>query len=176
MNTAQIDYILKHDKHVAPIFRGVFAKDKLPCFKYGAYVVNTDTSKDGGSHWVAIFATHDRFEYFDSYGGEPLPELKQWGKGRKWAYNPIPLQSPFSAVCGQYCIYYLVFRARGLALRTILLDFGKDPDFNDKIVYDFVNDCYYLEGLKLLDTDGLITQLARARMSLPSIRKLVSGQ
>ena len=90
--------------------------------------------------------------------------------------NPVPLQSPLSAVCGQYCIYYLYNRARGIDMSSILLDFGCDVDYNDQVVYEFVENRYDIEGLKLLDTDGLLTQLSKARISAPSIRKLTSGQ
>ena len=175
MNTLQIDRILRGDRFVEPLFRGVYARDIIPPFEPGAYVVNTDTSKEAGSHWIALYATPTRVEYFDSYGGDPLPILKRWAKGKKWRSNPVPLQSPLSSVCGQYCIYYLLHRARGISLATMLLDFGKDVDLNDQMVYDFIDDRYEIKGLKLLDTEGLITQLAKARIAAPSIRKLMSG-
>jgi hypothetical protein len=56
------------------------------------------------------------------------------------------------------------------------MDFGADVDDNDKHVYDFVEDRYNLEQLKLLDTEKVIAQLSYPRVSEPSIRKMVSGQ
>ena len=176
MNTLQIENILKKDRYVSPLFRGVYAKDSLPPFKPGAYVVNTDSSKQPGSHWVAVFATHEEEEYFDSYGGPPLSLLKRWVKGKRMTSNPVPLQSPLSAVCGQYCIYYLYNRARGVDISSILLDFGSDVDYNDQLVFDFVESRYEIDKLKLLDSERLITQLSKARIFAPSIRKLMSGQ
>ena len=53
------------------------------------------------------------------------------------------------------------------------MDFGNDVDDNDKVVYDFVEDRYGLEHLTVVDTENVIFQLARARLSVPSIRKTV---
>lgn len=176
MNTLQIEQILSEDEFVSPLFRGVFARDRLPKFECGAYVVNTDAAKKPGQHWVAVFATRRTVEFFDSYGRKPSAGMIRWWKGRDWISNPIRLQSPLSAVCGQYCIYFLVHRARGIDLNTMLLDFGKNLDENDRVVYEFVNSCYDVRGLKLLNTEGVLSQLAEAEVSNPRIRKLVFGQ
>ena len=56
---------------------------------------------------------------------------------------------------------------------TLLMDFGVDVDDNDKLVYDFVHDRYDLKHLTMVDTDNVISQLAQARLSVPSIRKTV---
>ena len=56
---------------------------------------------------------------------------------------------------------------------TLPMDFGIDVDDNDKLVYDFVEDRYDLEHLMMVDTENIISQLARARLSHPSIRKTV---
>ena len=161
MNTQQIEYILKQDDYVNPIFQGVYAKDQLPDFQYGSCVVNTAPSTEKSGHWVALFVTDSTVEYFDSYGGKPLPSLAQRWKRKMWISNPIPLQSPLSAVCGHYCIYYLLHRARGFSMRSIVTDFGNDVDYNDEMVHDFIEERYNLET-KLLDTEGVISQLARA--------------
>ena len=59
---------------------------------------------------------------------------------------------------------------------SLLLNFTNDVDFNDRMVYDFIAERYDFEDMKLLDTSGIISQLARASICTPSIRKLVSGQ
>ena len=56
-------------------------------------------------------------------------------------------------------------------MTTLLMDFGADVDDNDKLVYDFVHNRYDLKHLTLVDTENVISQLARARLSVPSIRK-----
>ena len=55
----------------------------------------------------------------------------------------------------------------------LLIDFHADVDHNDKLVYDFVEERYDLEHLTLVDTENVISQLAQACVSDPSIRKMV---
>lgn len=176
MNTEEITSVLKQDRYVSPIFRGVYPINRLPSSRDGAYVINTAPDSHPGLHWVSVLVKGDTAEYFDSYGGEPSNRLRRWAKKRSWMSNPIPLQSPLTSVCGQYCIYYLLHRARGIALNTMLMDFGADVDDNDKLVYDFVEDRFDLNHLTVVDTENIISQLAKTRMSDPSIRKTQSGQ
>ena len=58
-------------------------------------------------------------------------------------------------------------------MTTLLMDFGADVDDNDKLVYDFVHNRYDLKHLTLVDTENVISQLAQARLSVPSIRKML---
>ena len=176
MNTEQLTSILIQDPYVGTMFRGVYPIDCLPSLKDGAYVVNTAPHHHPGLHWVALLVKGNCIEYFDSYGGDPPRKLRRWGKTKWWTSNPIPLQSPLTSVCRQYCIYYLLHRVRGIDLNTLLMDFGADVDDNDKLVYDFVENKYDLDQLTLVDTEKVISQLARARISDPSIRKMASGQ
>ena len=176
MNTTQLSTVLNQDEYVGAIFRGVYPIDRLPPIQTGAYVVNTAPHNHEGLHWVAILIKNDNIEYFDSYGGDPPIKLLRWGKKKQWLCNPIPLQSPLTSVCGQYCIYYLLHRSRGISLRALLMDFGADVDDNDKLVYDFIENRYGLDGLTVVDTDKVISQLAQARVVDPSIRKTTSGQ
>ena len=41
-------------------------------------------------------------------------------------------------------------------MTTLLMDFGADVDDNDKLVYDFMEDCYDLNNLTLVDTENVI--------------------
>ena len=173
MNSHQLASILKQDRYTAPLFRGVFPINRLPSIRDGIYVINTAPDGHPGLHWTALYVKGDTIEYFDSYGGDPASLLRRWGKKKRWVSNPIPLQSPLTSVCGQYCLYYLLHRARGIDMTTLLMDFGNNVDDNDKVVYDFVEDRYGLEHLTLVDTENVIFQLARARLSVPSIRKTV---
>ena len=36
--------------------------------KKGSYVINSDHSKNTGTHWVVIFVKKDEVIYFDSFG------------------------------------------------------------------------------------------------------------
>ena len=113
-------------------------------------IPSTQTS---GGHWVA--AWND--EYFDSYGREPIKELKS--RRRHWIWNERVLQSPLSSVCGQYCVYYLLHRARGYSMNDIVKDFTMDLDENDQFVYDFVREQYDLYDVKYLDTRAVVKHI-----------------
>ena len=162
MNTQQIDYILKRDPFVGSSFRGVFARNLIPNFESGICVVNTSPSRQKSGHWIALYITHDEAEYFDSYGKDVPRFLKNKWKEKSWTSNPVALQSPLSAVCGQYCVYYLLHRARGLSMSRIFANFSNDVDYNDRFVYEFVQNHYDFDDLKLLDTEGFVTQLAKS--------------
>ena len=173
MNSQQLITILKRDRYTAPFFRGVFPINRLPPIQEGLYVVNTAPHTHPGLHWIALFVKNDTIEYLTVMEEILHPRCDDGGKNKRWMSNPIPLQSPLTSVCGQYCVYYLLHRARGIDMTTLLMDFGADVDDNDKLVYDFVQDRYDLNHLTLVDTENIISQLAQARLSDPSIRKTV---
>ena len=62
--------------------------------------------------------------------------------GVEWEHNTIQLQSAFSTVCGQYCIYFLYHRCRKRSLSSIVNSFVNDKLCNDQLVYDFVRRKY----------------------------------
>ena len=155
----QIHRILSQDRYTAPVFRGVFPSDKIPALKNGAYVINTSPSHEATGHWVAIWKTSNNAEYFDSYGRQPIPSIKR--KLKAYTHNTVALQSPLSAVCGQYCIYYLLHRSRGTSLYSMLKQFTWDVDENDQMVFEFVEDNFELNA-KLIDTKEFVNQLARS--------------
>ena len=60
----------------------------------------------------------------------------------EWEHNKIQLQSAFSTVCGQFCIYYLYHHCRKRTMSSTLNSFVNDKLCNDQIVYDFVGQKY----------------------------------
>ena len=60
-------------------------------------------------------------------------------------------------------------------MTSIVMDFAADVDYNDQAVHRFVQNRYDFDDLKLLDTGGGITQLAKVCVSTPSIQN-PSGQ
>ena len=149
MDTDEIARVLGSDPFtrniVCKIFDGVHAADQLhnSLDRPMAMVVNTDPSWKPGRHWVAIYAPkrNEPWEYFDSYGEPPNETLiKTFLKKKNYIINKKSLQSPSSSVCGHYCIYYLVHRARGYTMDMITNRFTKDETRNDEDVYAFVQD------------------------------------
>jgi hypothetical protein len=141
MYSVDIEEALLCDHYTAPIFRGVFAADTLPksIQKPAVLVVNTDPQHKSGSHWVSIFIdVKGRGEFFDSFGLPPIVATHHEFLSRTcstWTYNARSLQGFSSKVCGEYCVLYLVHRARGVTLQEFLWHFkGNNAKSNDKFV------------------------------------------
>ena len=136
MNTAQITNALEQDPVTSKKFCGVFPSDKLPqtIDRYPCgFVANTDLSSEPGTHWVAFyFPSEEKGEFFDSHGHAPEYYRKSFGdflRSRAWDFNRRKLQSAWSDVCGQYCIFYLSHRARGRSMSNIVHLFNNQCDF-----------------------------------------------
>lgn len=161
MNTQQIDAVLYS---ACPVFLGTHAIDKLPRFcSGGAYVINLDPSTGPGTHWVAVYSKLDSIDYFDSYGNEPPAFLKRWwGKNKNYQSNPMLVQGPFSSVCGQYCIYFILQKFRGCTMRSILTQFSDDVDTNDRQIYDYIMYHFNLVKPNMIDSQNILMQVAEA--------------
>lgn len=148
MDARQIHRILKKDKKLSDCnFLGVFAEDMItlsaldyPC----CLVVNTKPHTHQGEHWIAIFKTEENIGvYFDSFGFPPNGYeniSKVIDSCDEWIYNVVPLQSTYSTVCGQYCVFFLEHMARGFTLEKIayLLNDTGDKHANDANIYNYV--------------------------------------
>ena len=124
------------------LFSYLFLQEEDKPLDVKVYIINTDTSDKPGEHWVAIyFRNNDEAIYFDSYGLPPLEDyILQFiqRNTRHWIYHKELLQSPWSRVCGMYCINILDQLGRGLDLKTAiheqLYNTGEDPYQNDRDV------------------------------------------
>ena len=169
MDSHEIKQILQRDRFTKHYFRGVFASDQLPKSavpRPSALVFNTDPASKPGRHWVAISITRrEEAEYFDSYGQPPqLPRVKSFLRrnASRIHRNRRPLQGPLSAVCGQYCIFFLLQRCRGLSLNKIVSLFSSNKMDNDLLVNDFIRRHFPRVRTSVHDDQFLLTQLARA--------------
>ena len=145
MNTDQLKRILDTDAWTRVVFRDVLPRNHTPslenlCYNRPVgYILNTDPCNQPGEHWVALFIAADGDgDYFDSYGLPPLhPELTSlMTRGsRVWTWNTRQLQSIATAVCGQYCVFYELHRARGYTMDDIVHMFEGSPADNDTLVY-----------------------------------------
>jgi hypothetical protein len=120
---------------------GVFARDQLPddlnSRRPFALVLNTDPADKPGMHWLAMYGpAKGPIELFDSYALPPsLYALNTFAL----TYSRTPLQSPTSAVCGHYCLYFLYIRSHGHSFNTIIRHLKQM--FNvDSYVQKFIND------------------------------------
>ena len=147
MNTRQLEDLLRNNPITRSKFCGVYAENTLPrhleSYPCGV-IVNTDPKGQPGQHWVAFYLTSPQEgEFFDSYGHTPQFYSRHYVEFlnrnvQDWTSNPKGLQSTFTAVCGEYCIFYLLHRARGVNMNTIVNVFHSNKEYNDHLVYRFV--------------------------------------
>jgi len=140
MDTIQITCALKD----VPSFLGVYPSDRLPgiVHRTGTVIVNADPHTKEGSHWLAI-----RLEpglslatYFDSYGRPPSdPNILSFIRCNAaiWGYNSIPLQGPFTDVCGQYCCLFARFTDKRIPPLEFARLFPADGSADKKAVEMF---------------------------------------
>jgi len=162
MNNLQIYKILKHDPKVQEAnFLGVFPINLIPLAAMDypcCLIVNDKPHTHPGGHWIAIFKTADnKGFYFDSYGYPPsnMKEVATvLSTCETWEFNQTPLQTPYSAVCGQYCIFFLTHMAKGYTMANIsyLLNDCGDTFSNDAFIFNYIREKYSVfESIKSLD-------------------------
>jgi hypothetical protein len=139
MDSFEISLKLKGDRCLKRVVWGVFPRNRLPApLLPGGYVVNTDNIDGPGIHWIALWVKEESIEFMDSFGHKP--SHYGWSFSLPTLYNIKPLQSRNSAACGAYCLYYLYYRCRGIAMDDILLRFSDDDRrSNDACVVNFVS-------------------------------------
>ena len=128
-----------------PNFIGCYAEDQLskiifnsfPCF----LIVNIDSSRMPGSHWIALGIFKDRVEIFDPLGFKflnwsriPCHLLKLLHRISNYRRVIIArrIQSDQSVLCAYYCVYYCIFRSC-TSFSKICRPFKKLKD-NDEIL------------------------------------------
>jgi len=115
-----------------PGWLGVFSRDTLPDLSRQkapwSLVFNLQTSKEAGSHWVAMCRQQGGryIEYFDSFGAAPPVEAVR-AKGRvPLMHSSAQLQDVRSSSCGWYCMDFLRERAKGVPMLEYLYRFNQN--------------------------------------------------
>lgn len=123
--------ILKIAKYLEiPYFKGVFTRDQLPekLENKESGIVNFNTSKEPGSHWVAYFRDGNQKIYFDSFGQVIPTEIQKYLKTKEEYQNNLPViqrntdivQEPNTVICGHLCLYVLDNLSKGLNFQEII--------------------------------------------------------
>lgn len=133
--------------HAFPL--GVFPRDKIPsrpCKYPSCFIANTDVSDKPGTHWIAYFMDSPyHTEFFDSFGHTPSTYDFSLIANQ---CNSLQFQSDFSLLCGQFCIYYLYHRSRGITLPEIQTMLSSSQHLiNDKKVNCFAHKLFSLPHL-----------------------------
>ena len=147
MNTQQLKNVLAMDKYCKNIIFDVCALDQLSdkkpkCNISTAIIVNLDPANLPGSHWVCLYLRkHHYAEFFCSYGTMPPQaclELLQLCHCQI-KINTVTFQED-TFVCGQYCLFYILSRSRGIPMHKILHNL--DVPYNDPLMHNFVKRIY----------------------------------
>ena len=105
-------------------------------------IINADPHTKEGSHWLAIHL-EPRLSgayYFDSYGRPPSdPKILSFIRCNAafWSYNSIPLQGPFTDVCGQYCCLFARYTDKRIPPAEFAKLFPADGSADKKAVEMF---------------------------------------
>ena len=133
----------------SPNFIDCFAEDELQNLTVSSFpsflIVNIDSSKLPGSHWIAIGIFADKIEIFDALGFDIfnwsripctlLNFLNRLAVTRHVVTSPR-LQSSKSHLCGFYAIYYVIIRNFTSFEKTFSC-FCKNYYRNDRILTNF---------------------------------------
>ena len=153
MNTLQILNVLKNDPFAKSVFTDVLPSDRLPSQirkRPKGFILNVDPSNGQGSHWIAVYLTEDgKGEFFDSFGERPEFYSRTFktflqDHSSTFTWNENTLQSPWSRVCGQYCLFYALHRSRNIPMSTIVNMFTDHKDRNDTLVRNFIRKWYFV--------------------------------
>ena len=141
MNTLEINNILSELKP----FVGTFASDNCPPIRRrpSGIIINTDPSKEGGEHWVALWLSQDGTgEYFDSFGFPPLVPQIQAYIDREcphgFKYNNKTLQHPMSITCGPFSIAFIIAKSEGKEFHSFISKFSLNLEKNDSLLSELL--------------------------------------
>ena len=126
--------ILKDKTHrVIPVIASDQIKTLLPLVNKNthefAFVMNMDTSKQPGSHWIAVYISRPdaSVEYYDSLVHQPtksfMKDIKQLIEKMddnvyyKFKVNMVKDQSDSSSNCGYFAINFLDKRLNGVKFK-----------------------------------------------------------
>lgn len=133
-------------------YTAVCAIDQLKYIRSESFsiIVNNEPSTSPGMHWIALHKPQHAnvVEFFDSFA---LP-TKFYGKeiqcflqknGTYVETSTAQYQSDLSNVCGNFCLYFLVLRSKGVSFTNVLSSFSlTNLKHNDELVTHFVSKNY----------------------------------
>ena len=140
MDTLQID-----EKITAPGFLGAFPYNEIPQKPKSdrfSLVINTESSKESGDHWLVLLYKKPYFYFMDSYGrtlhdqtfpGQFTKTIKNYIGNARYKFNKNWLQQLTSNACGDYCVYFIMEMSKK-SFEKVLSVFGDDLSKNDKYV------------------------------------------
>lgn len=171
MNTQEIETILRKHKLTRKFFHGVFSSDKIPSklkinlrtIPMKTFVFNLDPSYKSGSHWVAlVYKKNGKHIFFDSYGWKPkLASIKNLLQNN-FSSNTQQLQHPLTTVCGQWCIFFILYASVHDNIDKMYALFSKTNLFkNDHRVNYYINKMFK-KNHKVIEKNFLKKQICKS--------------
>ena len=101
-------------------YRGNYMRDTLPnkIKQNECGVVNLDSVKNQGTHYVCYYRNKDTRIFFDSFGLPPPEEIIKY-IGKPLQYNSTEIQERDSVICGAYCLYVLKALSDGYSFNEV---------------------------------------------------------
>ena len=101
-------------------YRGNFMRDTLPkqIRRNECGVVNLDSIKNQGTHYVCYWKQDDTRVFFDSFGLPPAQEIIKY-LSKPIQYNSTEIQERNSVICGHYCLYVLKSLSNGMTFEEV---------------------------------------------------------
>jgi hypothetical protein len=121
--TTNSELLTMADKLGLEKFRGVFMADELKSLRQEANecgIVNFMLSSQKGSHWVAWYEEGDEKYYFDSYGADILPQLKDY-LGSPIQCHSFQIQDFDSDICGELCLLFIYLMSKDMSYEDVIL-------------------------------------------------------
>ena len=113
-----------------PNFKGVMMRDELSSKAKGTEcgIVNLNTSKESGTHWVCYYKMGHKRYYFDSFAEPPPLEIEKYLKSKRELGNDLPciirnfhtVQHDNATECGGLCLYVLKALSKGVPFSAIM--------------------------------------------------------
>lgn len=151
MDGITIQKILNSNQKTSQIFRGCFPCDLLPnpkTLQYpAALIINLDSHKYEGSHWVATYARGIDKEviYFDSLSLPIIENIQNFLRFfPKIIKNSRPFQNPLFNTCAHYCIVFVYYISIGHNFDEFL-NFLSRCQHTDFFVREIVNNIFEIE-------------------------------
>ena len=138
MNTIQIDR--KLDKVEG--FLGAFPYNQMPKPKKKQFslIINTSSSDEPGTHWLALVYKDNVYYFVDSYGRDITNitfsnkfrfAIKRFIGKKQYRYNKKLIQQLTSNTCGDYAIYFIHTLNNNISLQDSLKLFSSNLEYND---------------------------------------------
>lgn len=154
MNSEQINNILSNDKYAKHVFKGCFPKD-IPIINElktpkRAYILNTSSQYEEGTHWIALYMNDTKCYIFDSLYSHNVLNDKYMRrsifllkKRRKLIRNKKRVQPLNSSTCGLYTLLFVLWMSRNYTYGSFLKLFTSySLQENDKFICMLMKELY----------------------------------